>query len=109
MKIKIITTEKKLTKSIINQMPVSCDITMKFGKSLGYILNVRKNMYKVALIHYDGNYSIISMDYKKGIKSVNRKVGKGIIYKNFESEILCDIWWENFQKILNNNLQHIYI
>lgn len=90
MKINIITTEKKLTKSIINQMSLSNDLDVQYGTPLGYILNIRKNIYKAVLISYDNNYSIISMDYIKSTKSVYQKIGKWTQHKRFDSEDICD-------------------
>ncbi len=60
MKIKILTTEKKLTTSHVNQMQVASMDDMREGKLLGYLINVRKGERKVLLIQNDDRYVLLT-------------------------------------------------
>ncbi len=65
MKIEILTTKKKLTKSIISQMTLvkMPDIEEKY-KILGKLQNCRKNYSRVILVEKDEKYSLINCRLK---------------------------------------------
>ncbi len=100
MEIEIVTTKKKLTKSIVNQMPVATLQAVRWGEPLGYMVNARTKMYHAVLILYDSKYYVIPMNYQKGELSVYRKVGKWSQSKKFETAVDCDQWWEYYQVVL---------
>ncbi|NIA28832.1 MAG: hypothetical protein GWP06_02830 [Actinobacteria bacterium] len=108
MNIKIITTERKLSKSLVNQMHIASIDTVKHGIKLGYVVNVRKNMGKALLINHNDNYTVFPMNWKKHCKSITRNVGNGSQEKKFDSADDCSKFWDAYQEILKN-VQQIYI
>ncbi len=88
MEIELLTTKKKLTKNILNQMYISSFEDMKKGNILGIILNSRKNHSKVILIERDNEYSLLPIYNweKTETNRLYRKDGKWTRYKTFDSE-----------------------
>ena len=117
MKIKLLTTEKKLTKSILNQIPLATLKNMKEDNLLGFILNSREDHYKVILIERDNIYSILPIyDWKKvdwdssvHENCIYRYTPKRTIYKSFDSEEKRDEWFKTYSKIKDIQLKQIYI
>ena len=110
MEIEIVTTKKKLTKSIISQMRGAGLEQLKNGKVLGYVIGVLKENYKAMIIEYESDYYIISCNYTKGesTAAMYRKIGKWsnkIRFNNFEER---DEFWEYYTKAVNQ-AKHIYI
>lgn len=60
MEIEIITTKKKLSKSIINQMPVITPKELEGIEFLGYLRNCRKGYSNVVLCKHNGVYCLIN-------------------------------------------------
>lgn len=109
MEIKLKTTEKKLTKSLINQMPLANFEVVTEGKAIGWLNNVVKKAPKSLLIEYKGLYYTIPMDFKKGNVTVYRRIGTGWTQsKNFETEEKCNIFWKAYRKMIDN-VEQIYI
>lgn len=109
MKIEIITTKKKLTKSIVNQMREAARPQLKDGTAIGYLINVREKVYKAILLKCGNEYFIIPSNYKKGKLSVYREIGKRSQNIYFESEELCDSWWELYQARTREAVKQIYV
>jgi len=109
MKIEIITTKKKLTKSILSQMKTADLFELKNGTVLGYVLNSIKNKYKAILIECNDNYYTISASYKKCEISVYRMVGKWSHTRKFTSTESCNEFWKYYQEVLNKAKEQIYI
>ena len=109
MDIEIVTTKKKLTKSLLNQMRMPSKENMKTGVGLGFVIDVVKNCYKAILIYNKGEYYIISGFYKKGETSVYRKIGKWTQTKKFDSSEACDEWWQAYKRVVAMATTHIYI
>ena len=65
MNIKIITTEKKLSKSIINQMPILKSDLLKKSEILGLLRNVLKGMFLAILLKYCDEYYVFPGNYKE--------------------------------------------
>ncbi len=108
MKIEIVTTKKKLTKSILNQMPLAGLPQIQSGKVLGYILNSIKDIKKAYLIINYGKYYILPANYRKSTNCVIRKIGKRTITKEFHDEDEFQIWWDQFnlrRRELDSNTQ----
>jgi len=109
MKIEIITTKKKLTKSLVNQMQRANLNVLKDGTPLGYIINGKRGVYRVILIEYLGLYYIIEGDWNKRDKSVTRPIGRYYQYKKFDTSEQCGTWWSFYQLILAKAIDQIYI
>jgi hypothetical protein len=97
MEIELITTKKKLTKSIINQMPLANNIdVLNDGVVVGFLLNVRKGCVKVILIKHNNEFYILLSHYRKGS------------FKFF-SEDRRDAWWKIYQARLKEDCPQIFI
>lgn len=100
MKIEIVTTKKKLTKAIVNQMRRPSLETMKNGDVLGYMIGIVRNAPRAFLIHNNGEYFVLESNWKKGKVSVYRSVGTTRSQtKQFGSPERCDEWWSAFEVI----------
>jgi len=108
MEIEIITTKKKLTKSIISQMRAANLTQIKNGEVLGYVIGAMKDNYRAIIIKYEKDYYTISANYTKGEISIYRKIGKWSQARKFETKEECDIFWKYYQNILSQ-AEHIYI
>lgn len=109
MEIEVVTTKKKLTKSIVNQMYFASKKDVLTGTGLGRLVNVRKKNSVVILIRVpEGKYRLINRDYRKreNLESVDRPL-RGLI--TFESKEKCQEWWEHYQRILSEGSEQIYI
>jgi len=113
MNITIITTEKKLTKSLISQIKyLSLSEMSGEVETLGYLINVVKDANNVALIRLpDGDYRLLSLAWKKELlKSIKRPVRTRNLVRTFSSEIDLDAWWCNYIKIKDKCVSNqIYI
>ena len=108
MKIKIVTTEKKLTKSIVSQMLYASRKTVIDGKFLGLLVNVRKSMSKAILIEHEDEYTIFPADYEKRTRSLHRPVGRYGQSMDFDSPADCDHFWARYTVKLAG-ISQIYI
>ena len=109
MEIELITTKKKLTRSLINQMREASTVALKFGTSLGYLINIRKDSYRAILIKYDCAFFIIPGNYVKGETSVYRKIGTWSQSRKFDDTGFCDSWWSAYQERMKEAVNQIYI
>lgn len=64
MEIEIITTKKKLTKSLINQMQGPSILSLELGTGLGYLINVCKDSNRILLIKRDNEFFILPMNWE---------------------------------------------
>lgn len=119
MEIKIVTAEKSLTKSIVNQMRHASLEVLQKGDVLGFVINVVKDCDKAVLLSYKEDYYTIPTDYVRKDKVVLRKVGKKntSIFKvpvktktiEFQYRSYCTTWWDTYQDVLKKAVQHIYV
>ncbi len=110
MEIEIITTKKKMSKSLINQMKPATRNVILNGESLGHVINCKKDSHKTAIIHHDQDYFTFDLSWSKGEKGVYRKVGKWSGVINFDSLEKCHSWWDGYEKMRELALiNHIYI
>ena len=114
MEIQIITTKKKLTKSLINQMRLAPDEVVKNGTPLGYLVNIVKNQNKSLLILHDKCYYILPTNWTKGEhadnnRGVYRTAGPWSQTKKFKDAAACDAWWFSYRKLLAQADTQIYI
>ena len=111
MKIEIVTTKKKLYKSIIGQMRHATLEVLIQGLPLGFVINVVKNCHKAILIQHENNYYKIPANYTKGELSVYRKIGKWSSSIQFETSGACDFWWKAYQQVIEHpsTVNQIYI
>jgi len=111
MNIELITTKKKLTKSIVNQMQTpSAEIMLKC-EVLGYVINVVKNSYKTIIIKEGEKYFKISFNYRKwkDNSAVSYKIGRCNIIIKFNTTTKCLYWWSAYEKIKTLAINQIYI
>ncbi len=108
MQITIITTEKKLSRSLITQMGTAGLDQVKNGKLLGYVRNIVKEKPKLLVIEHEGNYYTISCDYTKGENRIYRQIGSWGSYRNFKSENECNEFWKHYEEMVKAAKQ-IYI
>ncbi|MHA1280590.1 MAG: hypothetical protein ACTSQ8_25825 [Candidatus Helarchaeota archaeon] len=109
MEIEIITTKKKLSKSIVNQMRQASMGELLLGTTIGYLINVRKNIHKAVLIKCKGEFYIIPANYTKGEKSVYRRIGKWSQSIKFKSEAQCNSWWRFYRARMEEAINQIYV
>ena len=109
MKIIITTTEKKLTKSILKQMPRLPEKFFNTTDVLGIIRSVFKTGDSIVLCEaINGSYYYIETNWRKGIKGMIRKDGKWTQLLELKS---LEESYENYSEIVNQakNLPQIYI
>ena len=109
MEIEIITTKKKLSKAIVNQMRQAAMLQLQLGTAIGYIINVQKNVYKTILIRCEGEWFTIPSNYTKGEASVYRKIGRWSQSIKFESEEQCNSWWNFYRARMREAVNQIYV
>ncbi len=109
MEIEIITTKKKLTRSILNQMPAAnYDLEVLLNCTvLGYIRGVFSYASKCALLKTkgDGRYLLHPLGYesrytnRKDRWGVTRFYGKYTYTHDFKSESEYERWWKEYKRI----------
>jgi len=114
MNIEIITTSKKLTKSIIGQMPTAGLIQLLDGHTLGYVMGCRPKLgNKLMLIKCAGEYYLHAMSWTRGesqYKPMYKKLGKWSSVHRFDSDPESDKYWGAYldaKRIAERT--HIYI
>ena len=111
MEIKIATTKKKLTKSIISQMEV---IGLEYffknkWRSLGFIMNARKDMNRLALVERDGDYAVFPLTYSSHYEKYIIRYYRRTSYRcDYETEEERDIMWNKYCD-MKDSLTQIYI
>jgi hypothetical protein len=109
MELEIVTTKRRITKSIITQMPEATMEDMKTGNPLGYILNVVKGEYKVLLLD---NHTLVYLGWKKEPDAIWRKLAhKKTWYRQTKKVKDVTDWWMNYVNVLRrvDNLPQIFI
>ena len=118
MEIEIITTKKKLSRSIISQMPQASLKSLKYGKPLGLLINVVKDCPEAILILFESEYYTLPMGYKKSkgatkslvtTQTVYRITGRTKRIKQFLTPEVYNEWWEAYQEMCKRPLEHIYV
>ncbi len=109
MQIEIITTKKKLTKALINQMHQASLEVLQQGTVLGYLINVKKDAHKIVLIEHENEYYIIEANWTLGELSVVRKIGRYSQAKKFKTTQDKLDWWVAYKNVLEKAETHIYI
>lgn len=113
MEIEIVTTKKKLSKSMLNQMDTVPMSAMQQPGSvyvLGYVLNVVKNQNKTYLVSWNDDYYIIADNWQISSLKVYRKLPKHFVQEiRFDDEYKLNRWWKSYQIIKDKGDRHIYI
>ena len=109
MEIEIITTKKRLTKSVVDQMREVTLNALRCGVSLGYMINIRKDSYKTILINFENEYYVIPANYSRGETAVYRKIGKLSSQIKFNDAGACSEWWNAYMERLKEATNQIYI
>lgn len=111
MEIEIITTKKKLSKALVNQMQLAGKhrLAPTMYEVLGFVHNVVKNVPRCAIIKSREQYFLVPLNFKKLGKCVSRPLPKHFkAHVNFDTEEECDAWWVEYEKIkrecLNNQI-----
>jgi hypothetical protein len=108
VEIEIITTKKKLTKSILQQMPTAPVDIMKVADVLGYYTDSK--LGKVALLTHNQEYYTRPLSYTTNA-NVPTKVFRGVCaFVEFDNVQDRDDWWDVYTKVRGEALKtHIYI
>ena len=113
MKIKIISTSKKITKTIVSQMKQANLTQMKNRKDvLGHVVACVKGSYLTAIIDSCTDYYVVYLDWQRPVGCIYfyRKNGKWTTKKDFDSKEECDSWEKEYKSIRAMALKrHIYI
>lgn len=118
MEIEIITTKKKLSKSLINQMKVASynPVILAGYETLGYLHKVYANITECALLKRPGQYVILPLNFEKRYESSDNRWGvtyrssKWVIPCDFETESQSNLWWKQYERIKNEcHNKQIYI
>ncbi len=110
MKINIITTEKTLTKAVVNQMCSATTKILREGHCLGYVVGAKKDSHKTIILEHLGDYYTKSMHWTLGDDNQICRPGKKGIITMYKRECDRKGWWEAYKKIKEIALQnHIYI
>jgi len=104
MYIKIVTTEKKITKNLVNQMKYAGRAELRDGECLGYMRNTVKGARDAMLIEHVSEYYVCPMGFQKSLNHVYRKAlkGHGVFEVQFDTPGACNAWWEAYQKALTS-------
>lgn len=108
MHIEIVTTKKKLSKSIVNQMEVFYDTRLINLKCVGLLINCRKDIPRALLLQREnGSYCIASasayIEDETHLHPVNYRS-----WINFNTKKECDKWFEKYTSVVRGAVQ-IYI
>jgi hypothetical protein len=110
MEIELITTKKKLTASILNQMFSPTLEEMRHIRCLG-IVNIKSfKTPKLLLITEKNKYRILSMGWKKcENRKICRKTRRGSVVKTFKSDKEAEDFLAIYNKIIKSNPEQIFI
>lgn len=115
MEIEIITTKKKLTKSLVNQMRTAGmkELDAHDVHVLGYLIGVVKGMRKAVLLKSGADYFVISPNWEKGetswYKSVVVRGKKWSSSWKFENEERSDEAWRRYRTLMAKADTQIYL
>jgi hypothetical protein len=107
MVIEVLTAKKKLSKSLIAQMPHPSVGIIQNAEVLGYVMLETK----VAILHYRGEYYAIRLSWQREGAVIKSTHGKRVMYvKRVWTQEERDMWWDAYTTMLGKALQtHIYI
>ena len=107
VEIELVTTKKRLTASVLNQMFTPTLEEMRYIKCLG-IVNIKSS--KLLLVTKSNEYRILSIGWKKyGRGKIYRKGAKGSLVKIFESEEKAEEFLTIYNEIVKSNPKQIFI
>ena len=110
MEIEIITTKKKLTKSIVKQMFRANLKKIEEYRVLGHVTGASKRCFTELLLEKNGEYYTLETGWKKAQQNFYRSFGKYTITYKFDSEEECNKVWNNYQLVLEKGMKtHIYL
>ena len=110
MEIEIVTTKKKLTKSIVSQMQNLSLSEIDNVNVIGFVNNIDVNSPRVLILEIDRfEYRKVYWDWRLGTKSLYRNLkGHWIQKKEFKSEDDCRKYYNAIQEYKKQAVQ-IYI
>jgi len=109
MEIEVVTTKRRLTKQLLNQMKQATFDAMKRGDVLGYVLNCVKGCHRAVLVKHAREYFIIYADWQRGTKAVFRRIGKWTQRRDFTTDEELAKWWQAYQEASERAVEQIYI
>lgn len=113
MEITVKTTNKRLTKSLINQMPEIgvTQVDMDEVEPLGYVTLDFGHTNMTGLFHYQGEYYKLNMLWKKGSREIYyTKKGRRGTYVKHVGKDLIDLWYGKYSTLVEaaKACGHIY-
>lgn len=113
MEIEIVTTKKKLTKSIVNQMKRATPDVIINCEILGHVVNVHKSGM-VALLQHGGDYYYLNLDWTKchslWTRPSTHNNKRYTQQFRFKSDEICNQIWNEYEHVKDHALtKHIYI
>lgn len=110
MKIKIITTEKKLTLNILKQMFELSYKNFDNVEVLGFVTIESKTSYRNALCYKDNEYYLLNMHWERRGHYAGYNGKRCEYQKKLDKEIIDD-WFEKYNKLINEAKKkgHIYV
>ena len=110
MEIEILTTKKKLNKSLVNQFSHADSNVIKNGVALGFVINIIKDSYKALLIKCGEEYFYFPTNWTKGTTNIYRHTsGRFSVEKKFDDAEKCDLFWASYQELLSSAKDQIFI
>ena len=110
MEVELLTTKKKLTKSLISQFRLTNLNILKNGEVLGFVINIVKDSYRTVLIKYENDIYREHMSWLDGKGDyVYRSFGKWSQKKIFKDKEEKAIWWEVYCEVLKKAKNQIYV
>lgn len=110
MIIEIVTTKKKLNKSLINQMPIAKIEQFRNGLVLGHLIGIKKQSYLTGLIELNEEYYCFATDWKKGNSRIYRTIGRWATSIDFDNDQERNDWWKCYKNAKEIAIKtHIYI
>jgi len=114
VEIEIVTTKRKITKSLVGQMrraDGSKNMAFWGGEPLGFLVGIVKDIYKALLIKYQDDFYVLPMNYSLGELCVTRSFGRWHQSIKFETSEEKIDWWNRYQVLIYGEKaqQQIYI
>ena len=110
MEVELLTTKKKLTKSLISQFRSPDLNILNNGEVLGFVINVVKDSYRTVLIKYENDIYREHMSWVYGNgDSVYRSFGKWSQKKIFKDKEEKTKWWDAYVEVLEKAKNQIYV
>jgi len=107
LEIEVVTTKKKLTQSLVKQMPQVTFAAMMSGTTLGWVQLTKES---VLVIAFDGEHYQVARNWTRSNDDgkLYRKVGRWSQSWDFKKQDRRDQWFEKYQERLEEAV-HVYL